>query len=74
MDIELQKRLYYLQNEKDRKKQAVEFIVCPFCGYNNESRRFAFYGTCLRCHKIIDKKIYLKRRIWEDRMKYKMKG
>ena len=42
-----------------------DFIECPYCGYNNESKRFQSYGTCLRCHRIIDKKIYLKRKIWE---------
>lgn len=41
------------------------FVVCPICGYNNEKKRFSLYGRCLRCHEIIDKKIYLKRLMWE---------
>ena len=49
------------------------FIKCPHCGYNNEIRRFQNYGTCLRCHKVMDEKIYLKRRYWEARTKYKIK-
>ena len=44
---------------------ATKFVVCQFCGYNNESKRFQNYGTCLRCHKIMDPKIYLRRRLWE---------
>lgn len=49
-------------NNKNRNS----FIVCPFCGYNNEAVRcINKYGTCLRCNKIIDKKAYLKRKLWE---------
>ena len=44
-----------------------DFVVCPHCGYYNEEKRFQLYGTCLRCHKIVDKKIYLKRRYWESK-------
>ena len=36
------------------------YITCE-CGYNNEKHRFENYGTCLRCGKILDKKIYLAR-------------
>lgn len=36
------------------------FVKCE-CGYNNEKKRFENYGTCLRCGKILDKKIYLAR-------------
>ena len=46
-----------------------EYVVCPFCGYNNEKERFTYFGTCLRCNKIIDKKLYLKRRIYESQRK-----
>ena len=37
-----------------------KFVVCKYCGYNNEFYRFKNYGTCLRCGKIIDGKVYLK--------------
>lgn len=48
------------------KKIKQNFIVCPHCGYNNEEQRLINkYGTCLRCNKIVDKKAYLKRRLWE---------
>lgn len=46
-------------------KKDLSFVVCQFCGYNNEFNRFQNYGTCLRCHKIIDPKVYLKRKLWE---------
>lgn len=47
------------------KKRHLDFVVCQYCGYNNERKRFNFYGTCLRCHKIMDQKIYLKRLLWQ---------
>ena len=34
------------------------YITCE-CGYNNEKHRFENYGTCLRCGKILDDKIYI---------------
>ena len=49
------------------------FIICPHCGYNNEFFRFQNYGTCLRCHKIVDPKVYLHRKYWESKTKYKIK-
>lgn len=48
-------------------KNKLNFVVCQFCGYNNEFNRFQNYGTCLRCHKIIDPKIYLRRKLWESK-------
>lgn len=42
----------------------LEFVVCPKCGYNNEKKRFGFFGSCLRCGLIIDKKIYLKKLLY----------
>lgn len=51
----------------------LNFVVCQFCGYNNEFNRFQNYGTCLRCHKIIDQKTYLKRKLWEANNRYKIK-
>ena len=49
----------------DFKNKNYKFVECPFCGYNNEEKRLTKYGTCLRCSKIIDKKSYLRRRLWE---------
>lgn len=72
LDMDEQKRLLYLHNH--RKNHKLTFIECPFCGYNNEETRFSFFGTCLRCHKVVDKKIYIKRLLYEARNKYKMKG
>ena len=57
----------------DEKRRVKIFIKCPFCGYNNENERFQNYGTCLRCHKIIDKKVYLKRRLWEEKNKRRVR-
>lgn len=57
--------------EKKIKKEF--FVVCQFCGYNNKYKRFQIYGTCLRCHKIIDPKIYLKRKLWEAKNRYKVR-
>lgn len=51
----------------------LHFVVCPHCGYNNEERRFNLYGTCLRCHKVIDQKVYLRRRLWEENNRRKMR-
>lgn len=63
--------MYNWKRNKDKKP--VKFIVCPFCGYNNvEERLINKYGTCLRCSKIIDKKAYLKRRLWEEKHKRKI--
>jgi len=36
------------------------YITCNECGYNNLKRRFENYGTCLRCGKILDKKVHFK--------------
>ena len=58
---------------KKKKYVYIEFVECPFCGYNNEPKRFQYYGTCLRCHEIIDKKIYLKRKIYEAKNNRKLK-
>lgn len=56
-----------------KKDVQVNFVECPFCGYNNYKERLNLYGTCLRCHSIIDKKIYLKRKLWESKTKYKVR-
>ena len=45
---------------KENKKSFMEknYIVCPYCQYNNEKSRFLQYGTCLKCGKILDQKTY----------------
>lgn len=43
----------------------IKYTSCPHCGYNNKRGRLEKFGTCLRCHKIVDKKIYLRRKLWE---------
>jgi len=53
-------------------KLKVKYVICPKCGYNNKKERFSLYGTCLRCHRIIDKKIFIKRLLWEVNTKYKI--
>lgn len=62
-----------LRDTKNNRSHKLTFIICPFCGYNNELTRFQLYGTCLRCHKIVDKKVYLKRRLWEANHRRKIK-
>lgn len=51
--------VYYMYSKHEK----VKFIICPYCGYNNEFFRFQNYGTCLRCDNIIDKKVYLKHKL-----------
>ena len=46
------------------------YVVCSYCGYNNESERFQNYGTCLRCHRVINKKIFIRRLPWECKSRY----
>lgn len=74
LDMDEEKKLLYLQRQYKEKNKKLTFVQCPHCGYNNEETRFQFYGTCLRCHKVVDKKIYLKRLLYEERNKYKMRG
>lgn len=45
------------------RSRRLKFVVCKYCGYNNEFYRFRNYGTCLRCNKIIDEKVYLKTKL-----------
>jgi len=46
---------------KDRKKFIEDnFITCDDCGYNNQKDRFQAYGTCLRCNKVLDNRVYFK--------------
>lgn len=60
-----------MKEKKEFKKE--NFVVCQYCGYNNKYRRFTLYGTCLRCHKIVDPKVYLKRRLWEENHRTKLR-
>jgi len=41
-------------------KMMERYIVCDKCGYNNEKERFQAFGTCLKCKKILDKRIYFR--------------
>lgn len=65
--------------EEKRKKEGFNsffnktFVKCPKCGYNNEEKRFQFFGTCLRCNFIIDKKLYIKRRLYLSNIKERKK-
>lgn len=45
---------------KDNKEDFMKknYIVCPYCQYNNEKARFLQYGTCLKCGKILDNKVH----------------
>lgn len=38
------------------KEKKQEFINCPYCDYNNKKENVERYGTCTRCHEILDKK------------------
>ena len=38
------------------------YVTCS-CGYNNEKGRLRFFGTCLRCGKILDERVNFKRQI-----------
>lgn len=57
---------------KKKKDKELNYVICPFCGYNNEFYRFQSHGTCLRCHKIVDQKTYIKRRLWEANHRRKL--
>lgn len=39
------------------------YIICPHCGYNNKKDYFVNYGTCLRCGKIIDQKVFFENKL-----------
>ena len=56
--------MYKVGSEQYKNFIKEKFIVCE-CGYHNSKERNNLYGTCLRCGKIIDKKAYLGRLIWE---------
>lgn len=45
-----------MSREKKKEKVFMEFIVCPDCKYNNKPKNVELYGTCLRCHKVLDEK------------------
>ena len=63
-----------MRYEKDKVK--IDFKVCEHCGYNNHPRRVSFYGTCLRCGKVIDEKtkfihdMYNKLHLWRGKKWY----
>ena len=60
------------------KKSKEEFIkdtglIRCTCGYYNKDFNVKTYGTCTRCHKVLDSKAYfqykmtLKLRVWRDK-------
>lgn len=42
-----------------KKKESLNLITCE-CGYQNKPENIRKYGTCTRCHKVLDEKIYFK--------------
>lgn len=51
------------------------YITCDKCNYNNLKRRFENYGTCLRCGKVLDKKVYFKAKLSRiSRSKYRSRS
>lgn len=38
------------------------FVVCK-CGYNNKIEYVNYYGSCLRCGKILNEKAYFKKKL-----------
>lgn len=64
-----------MRRSNDTKKEFMEknFVVCPYCHYNNEKNRFYQFGTCLKCSKIIDEKVYftieMRKRILNNKRK-----
>lgn len=49
-----------MKKEDNSKEEFMKknFVLCPFCGYNNKKFFLYQYGTCLNCKKILDQKIY----------------
>lgn len=46
---------------EDKEKWMQEtFKICEYCGYNNPRERFEGFGTCLRCKKVLDEKVYFR--------------
>lgn len=60
-----------------RKKEFMEqkYNTCPECGYNNKKDYTKVYGDCLKCHYILDSKVYFKRnmnkslRLWRGKFR-----
>lgn len=49
------------------------FVVCPYCDYNNKVEKFVKFGTCLNCKKIIDDRIYFRNTLGIE-IRKKLKG
>lgn len=62
--------------EKRKDDDYPDWVVCPKCGYNNHPDKVKFYGTCLRCGKVIDEKakfihdMYNKLHLWRGKKWY----
>lgn len=50
------------------------FVICPFCNYNNKVEKFVKFGTCLRCLQILDDRVYFKNRLGIEMRKQIKKG
>ena len=51
------------KNETHEEFMEKNFVKCPHCGYNNKIELFAKYGTCLKCLKILDDKVYFRTKL-----------
>lgn len=56
-------------NETHEEFMKNNFTRCSYCGYNNKNELFMRFGTCLRCHKILDNKTYFRNRLGIERRK-----
>ncbi len=47
---------------KDDKEEFMRknYTTCKYCEYNNEKSRLQKYGTCLKCGRVLDDRIYFK--------------
>lgn len=50
-------------------------MKCPKCGYYNLKQNWQLYGTCTRCHEVLDEKIkfkfemYNKLKLWKGKLR-----
>lgn len=50
-----------------KSKKTLNNVKCE-CGYQNLSNNVKIYGTCTRCHKILDDKAYFKHEMYKKLM------
>ena len=67
-----------VKEHKSTHKEFMEnnFVICPFCNYNNKVETFIRFGTCLRCLQVIDDKIYFRTKLGIEirKIRYKEKS